>query len=222
MRLHIIRHGDPDYAHDTLTQSGRLEASALAVRLETLPIRRILTSPYGRARMTAQPLCERIGLTAETVEWAAELEALRAASWTSGEEIVVWNLPARQLRRRQATPAEDRRLWQVRNGLRPFLAEYGIRLRRSDAVCGRALPDDFDIALFCHHGAGLAVLSVLLDISVNDLWRTCWLAPSSVTTLLFEQQDQQVNFRMTCMSDTSHLFGTPLSGNCSGLIYNQS
>ena len=32
MRILFIRHGDPDYANDTLTEKGRREASALAAR----------------------------------------------------------------------------------------------------------------------------------------------------------------------------------------------
>ena len=32
MRLLIIRHGDPDYEHDTLTEAGRLEVQLLAER----------------------------------------------------------------------------------------------------------------------------------------------------------------------------------------------
>ena len=33
MRILLIRHGDPDYAHDTLTAQGRKEAQLLARRL---------------------------------------------------------------------------------------------------------------------------------------------------------------------------------------------
>jgi broad specificity phosphatase PhoE len=33
MRLYIIRHGDPDYATDSLTEVGQREAQALAERL---------------------------------------------------------------------------------------------------------------------------------------------------------------------------------------------
>ena len=39
MKLLIIRHGDPDYANDTLTPRGWKEAAALKERLVKLPIR---------------------------------------------------------------------------------------------------------------------------------------------------------------------------------------
>ena len=35
MRLILIRHGDPDYEHDTLTSKGRREAALLAERTKT-------------------------------------------------------------------------------------------------------------------------------------------------------------------------------------------
>ena len=34
MRLLIIRHGDPDYANDTLTEKGHREAQLLAEKLK--------------------------------------------------------------------------------------------------------------------------------------------------------------------------------------------
>ena len=37
MRIYIIRHGDPDYEHDTLTPRGEKEALALAPYLEQSP-----------------------------------------------------------------------------------------------------------------------------------------------------------------------------------------
>lgn len=35
MRLLFIRHGDPDYEHDTLTEKGEREAELLADRLQS-------------------------------------------------------------------------------------------------------------------------------------------------------------------------------------------
>ena len=41
MRFLIIRHGDPDYAHDSLTPKGFREAEALAVRLKKEGVNKI-------------------------------------------------------------------------------------------------------------------------------------------------------------------------------------
>ena len=60
MILFIIRHGDPVYTPDSLTQKGRLQAEAVAKRLAVHGLDRIFVSPKGRARMTAQPTCELV------------------------------------------------------------------------------------------------------------------------------------------------------------------
>ena len=49
MKILIIRHGDPDYENDTLTEHGRLEAEYLAEMLCKKDIKIFYTSPYGRA-----------------------------------------------------------------------------------------------------------------------------------------------------------------------------
>ena len=61
MKLLIIRHGDPDYETDSLTQQGWREAELLADRLEKLPMDAIYVSPLGRARDTAGVTLKRLG-----------------------------------------------------------------------------------------------------------------------------------------------------------------
>lgn len=49
MEIILIRHGDPDYANDTLTPRGHEEAKKLARFLADKPIDAIFQSPNGRA-----------------------------------------------------------------------------------------------------------------------------------------------------------------------------
>ena len=53
MRLLFIRHGDPDYVHDTLTEKGHREAALLAERAEALQLGKCFVSPLGRSQVTA-------------------------------------------------------------------------------------------------------------------------------------------------------------------------
>ena len=55
MKLLFVRHADPDYANDSLTPAGRLEAQALADRLIHEDITEFFVSPLGRAKETAAP-----------------------------------------------------------------------------------------------------------------------------------------------------------------------
>lgn len=45
MKLIIIRHGDPDYEHDTLTQKGVREAKLLSERISKLDVKAFYCSP---------------------------------------------------------------------------------------------------------------------------------------------------------------------------------
>ena len=62
MRLIFVRHGEPDYTNDCLTENGRLQAKCTAARLESEPIRAIFSSPMGRAMETASFTAEKKGL----------------------------------------------------------------------------------------------------------------------------------------------------------------
>ena len=72
MILHIIRHADPDYPNNTITEFGKQEAEALAVYMRTLPLDKIYTSPLGRAIDTALPTCREKGLEYTVLPWTAE------------------------------------------------------------------------------------------------------------------------------------------------------
>lgn len=72
MRLLLIRHGDPDYVHDDLTETGKREAALLAERIAPLPVRDYFVSPLGRARATAAPTLQRAGRQAAEKDWLQE------------------------------------------------------------------------------------------------------------------------------------------------------
>ena len=50
MKLVIVRHGDPDYAKDHLTEKGKREVELLADRLVKNPAKAYYVSPLGRAK----------------------------------------------------------------------------------------------------------------------------------------------------------------------------
>ena len=75
MRILFIRHGDPDYINDTLTKKGHREAKLLAERAADLNLGSCYVSPLGRAKDTAQYCLDKVGKTAQTVEWLREFPA---------------------------------------------------------------------------------------------------------------------------------------------------
>ena len=73
MRIVSVRHGEPDYAHDCLTERGRIQAQAAAERLREEGIGEIYSSPLGRAAVTAAFTSEALGLPVRTLDYMREL-----------------------------------------------------------------------------------------------------------------------------------------------------
>lgn len=73
MRIIFVRHGEPDYAHDCLTERGRIQAKAAADRLKEEGIEEIFSSPLGRAAETAAFTAEALNLPVKTLDFMREL-----------------------------------------------------------------------------------------------------------------------------------------------------
>ena len=72
MELYIIRHGDPDYANDTLTEKGWKQAEALVPRMVKVNPTKIYASPRGRAQDTAKPSLKVLGMEYTIEQWMNE------------------------------------------------------------------------------------------------------------------------------------------------------
>ena len=66
MRIIFIRHGDPDYQNDTLTEKGIREAKLLSERVVKWDnVTQFYCSPLGRAKKTASYSLEKTGREAQ-------------------------------------------------------------------------------------------------------------------------------------------------------------
>ena len=72
MRLIFVRHGEPDYVNDTLTEKGWREAELLAERISKWNVTKFYCSPLGRAKDTASCTLKKMNRTAETLDWIKE------------------------------------------------------------------------------------------------------------------------------------------------------
>ena len=75
MRILFIRHGDPNYELDVLTEQGKKEAKALASIIRGLNVGSVFVSPLGRARETASYSLKELGM-----EFADSADACEAGS----------------------------------------------------------------------------------------------------------------------------------------------
>ena len=85
MLLYIIRHGDPNYEKDCLTERGKLQAEAVGKRMFNAKIDRIFSSPMGRAKETAEPACRLLGLEKTIEDWTHEIEDERLTPFPDGK-----------------------------------------------------------------------------------------------------------------------------------------
>ncbi len=74
MHLIFIRHGDPDYKNDSLTEKGKREAELLADRIARWKVTDFYVSPYGRAQETLKPALRKLGREAQTMDWLHEFD----------------------------------------------------------------------------------------------------------------------------------------------------
>lgn len=73
MRIVLIRHGDPNYEKDCLTELGHKQAAVAAQRLLKEGIDEIYSSPLGRARQTAGYFSELSGLPVHILDFIQEI-----------------------------------------------------------------------------------------------------------------------------------------------------
>ena len=91
MKILIIRHGDPDYEIDSVTEKGKREVLLLRDRLLKQNIGDIYCSPLGRAKATAEPTLKALGKTAEICDWLREFDGYITDPAT-GNKRIPWDL----------------------------------------------------------------------------------------------------------------------------------
>lgn len=218
MRILILRHGEPDYDRDCLTENGIEQAKLLANRLADERIQAFFVSPMGRARETCAETMRKFPDKTPTVcDWLHEFDLTRRNPNT-GKPESVWDIapddwtkipvlydhdswytePAVQAAGMEA------RIKAVGDGMDEILAHYG--LVREGKHYRVEFPCSDTIALFCHFGAMCAVTSHLLQMSPMILWQGFNADFTAVTELLTDDRyGAAANFRVNCWNDTHHL-----------------
>ena len=128
MLLYIVRHGDPIYETDSLTERGKLQAEAVGRRIANSGIDRIFSSPMGRARETAEPACRMLGLEYTVEEWTHELGDERLTPYPDGIPKTITMLPNTVFRENGNIDLHDQSpsLRYFDAAVRKFLAKAGL------------------------------------------------------------------------------------------------
>lgn len=205
MVLYIIRHGDPDYEHNTITPRGHEEAKALAEWLDVVPLTRLYTSPLGRAKDTASYTAARKQLTPTVLPWAEEsMDYMRP--FTPNDTCRYQFDTQNGITDYVDYYTEDRSptLQRLITGSDALLAELGYE--RRGAHYHVAAPNEEHIALFCHGGFGTALTAHLLGMPPALGFPSMFMTTTGVT--VFEFRDGGHGYlrpRLRRFSDISHL-----------------
>lgn len=219
MKILIVRHGDPDYDNDTLTEKGWREADILAKRLSKLTVKEFYVSPLGRAKDTAAATLKAMGREAVELSWMQEFfrASIRRPD-VEGREIVWDWLPQDWTKEEKYY---DRFAWQdtdimkdstvsaeyrwVTEGLDEVLKHHGyvreggyyrVEKRNTDTI-----------VFICHFGVQCVMLSHMLGVSPMVLWHGFCAAPTSVTTINTEERREGIaSMRVSSFGDISHLY----------------
>lgn len=224
MILYIIRHGDPIYETDTLTERGFLQAEAVGKRMLDAKIDKIYTSPMGRARDTAAPACRMLGLEYTVEDWAHEVEDDRLTPYPDGVLKSISFIPEYVFRENgnidlpygnafECTAIDESNMRHARDvieaGGRDFLERLGYR--EENGVYRIIRPNDDKVALFCHSVMARAWLSALLHIPLHLMWSGFEMTHTGVTVLNFKNYESGYTVpKCLCFSDMSHLYAAGL------------
>lgn len=218
MQILIIRHGDPDYQNDSLTEKGWREAELLRDRLTQIPIDAFYCSPLGRAKATAKPTLQALHKDAEICDWLREFDGT-VIDPQDGNSTCPWDrLPSffagapgyfhneqwlsmplftnTNVGEKYRTVCENLDALLLRHGYRHTQTFFRVEQENTQTI-----------AMFCHFGVACVLLSHLLNISPVALWQGFVALPSSVTTLYTEERQQGIASLRCCgFGDISHLY----------------
>ena len=226
MKLIIVRHGDPDYENDSLTELGWKEAEALSERMKNVKADECYVSPLGRAKDTASLSLKKMNMDATELEWLREFAPIVKRPEKTG---VAWDwLPQDWTKMPYAFdfdkwtdyPAlEDAKVREevdwIYSEFDAFLEKHGYK--KEGKLFKVLNPNSDVIVFFCHFGLECILLSYLLNLPPFVLWHSTIAAPTSITTVATEERREGIaQFRMQAFGDTSHLYVAGMEPAVSG------
>jgi len=220
MLLYIVRHGDPDYKNDCLTEIGKVQAEAVAKRMQASKIDVIYSSPMGRAIETAEPTCRLMGLPYHIEEWTHEVQEERMTTYPDGKKKSITYLQNTLHRENGEIDIPFERMFEskglresdmesafkyIRKNGRDFLERLGYK--EENGVYRILRPNEDRVALFCHAVFTRTWLSDLLHIPLHMMWSSFAPTHTGVTIVHFKNNEDGFTApKVLCFSDMSHLY----------------
>lgn len=233
MLFYFVRHGDPIYDPDSLTELGHKQAAALAKRLSILGFDEIYCSTSVRAQQTAAPTCEALGITPKLLEWTNERyaweefaivgKANEKKHWVFqlGEYMDMFNEKSvRDLGFKwyeheyfKDYPSFGEGIKRIDKETDDFFLSLGYKHNREIGGYEPVAPNEKRIALFAHQGFGLSFFSSFMDIPYPYFSTHFDFGHSSVTVVHFRETgllrrggEKYIYPKILQLSNDSHLY----------------
>ena len=230
MLFFYIRHGDPIYKPDSLTALGEKQADALAKRLALYGLDKIYSSTSTRAINTAKPTCDLLKKDMELLDFANENHAWEEFTVErNGKRRWLYMDDETKLFFEDESIASLGRNWcehpemlthkrgvdRISNETFNFFKSLGYERIKNTAKYKVLKPNNERIALFAHHGFGLAFLSEILSIPYPILANHFDMCCTGMTVIEFEEKETIAIPRILTYSSDSHLYreGIPTKYN---------
>ncbi len=235
MRLLLIRHGDPNYVLDCLTEKGRREAALLAEDIDKWNVGTVYLSPMRRAQQTASFSLRKLNIRAETLPWLREFD--HSVDVNDCPELIeayptnrlnpltgkyVLRIPWDLLPRYKAEHPElyDKEGWRhsdiaAHSGITEnydyLISHFDALLKENGYERWKSIykvnqRNEETITFFCHLGMTNAILSHLFNVSPFALWDNICFPSCAITELVTEEREEgYANFKAVRIGESAHL-----------------
>ncbi len=219
MRLILVRHGDPNYEKDCLTELGHKQAAIVAERLMDEGIEEIYSSPMGRARQTAAPFAQASGIkNVQILDFMKEIRYGREDDLYN-QNMSPWVGTDRMVNAGENLQNPD---WQklplfidntatidiqaVQKASDPWLKTLGYE--REGLYYRNIRKDDSQhtVVLFSHGGSSTALIARLMNIPFPLLCASLHIPHTGITILRFDRSPGKLCLPVIeLMNDGNHL-----------------
>ena len=214
-RFIFVRHGEPDYQNDTLTELGKKQAAAAAERLKSEGIDEIYASPMGRAYDTASFTAGVLGKPITKLDFMHEIgwggDGVRDSGhpWTVSSRMIDtdnFDFYTNDWKEHPDFAGNSVMKYYdlIMKEMDKFLETQGFIHEGGRYLCKRE--DSKTIALFSHGGSGACALSHILSLPLPYV---CTVMPYEFTSIIILEfpvkPGMYVHPRIELFNETKHM-----------------
>lgn len=220
MKLIFVRHGEPDYANNTLTENGFKEVKSLGNHYSDEDFDYVYCSPLQRSLLTAKAVIRKKEII--VLDWLKEFEGKITIE---GKEQIAWDIMPRCINDNEDILSNEYfqsniikgtnvkiNIEKIYNGFDKLLAKHGYIRNKNCYVVKK--PNDDTIVIFCHFCLMSILMSRLFNVPYLTIALNTFIPPTGLTTFISEEREKgYANFRMINYGNVNHLIddGIPIS-----------